>query len=258
MPSPATKILAALRRTRDASAMEAPPAALVSNVPPFFALEAAMATRVRTWRAMCLVLALALGGVIIGQQWLLSHELFARTNQEIIVVPGSPEFFRVRPGQIPDESVFLFAEYVAENLGSFSYRSARYHFQKIMGHMTPTAKARFEALFEQQVSDWLDRRVDQTFAYEPVRQYDIVNDERGPKYVVVVKGTRVRYVEGRSFSESREVLALEFRSRGNLTPDRPFIFELENIEWMTVAQFQASELSKAPRSRVTKQGDEKP
>jgi hypothetical protein len=89
-------------------------------LPPFSSLTAALTVRVRTWRAVCLVVSVVLLAVIAGQQVLLQHKLFAKTNEQYIIVPGAPEFFRVRPGLVPDESVFVFAEYVAAHLGHFS------------------------------------------------------------------------------------------------------------------------------------------
>ena len=38
---------------------------------------------------------------------------------------------------------------------------------------------------------------------------------------------------------SRNVLLLEFRAQGNLTAEKPYLFELENLEWLTPEQFDA-------------------
>lgn len=210
-----------------------------ATLPPFHALQAALTVRMRTWRTLFFVTAGVLLTVIVGQQRIIFHKLFQKMNEEVIVVPGSPEFFRVRPGQIPAESVFIFAEFVANNIGTFSYRNVKYHFGKVAEHMHPLAKGRFEADTDSRLKDWTERKVDQTFAYEPVRKFDLVSDARGPKYVAAVEGTRVQYVEGHAFSETRDVLLLEFRPQGNLTPEKPYLFEIENLEWLTPAQFEA-------------------
>jgi len=253
MPWVARKIEEVLSRVRYGEALGAHPLKPSHGVdlPPFYVLNAAMAARVRTWRGVYVLTTAVLGLVIVVQQRIIFHKLFQKMNEEIVIVPGSPEFFRVRPGQIPDQSVFMFAEYIASNLGTFSYRNIKYHFGKVTEHMSPVARGRFEALFEQRQKDWVNRKVDQSFAYEPVRRFDLSNDEHGPKYVAAVEGTRVQYVEGRAFSETHDVLLLEFRSRGNLTPDHPFIFEIENLEWMTPEQFRALKVSKNLSSGVT-------
>lgn len=222
-----------------------------TTLPPFHTLQAALAMRLRTWRTLFFVTTAVLVSVVIGQQRVIFHKLFQKMNEEVIIVPGSPEFFRVRPGQIPNESVFIFAEFVANNIGTFSYRNAKYHFGKVAEHMHPIAKGRFESDTEARMKDWSERKVDQTFAYEPVRTFDLVSDERGPKYVAAVEGTRVQYVEGHAFSETRDVLLLEFRAKGNLTPEKPFLFEIESLEWLTPSQFEAVKNSRG-LGKITK------
>lgn len=209
------------------------------NLPPFHSVETALLMRCRTWKIMFIVTTLVLIAIIFFQQKVIFHKLFQKMNEEIVIVPGSPEFFRVRPSQIPQESVFQFAEYIAGNLGNFSYRNVKYHFGKISEFMSPFVKGRFESDTEKRFADWTERKVDQSFSYDPVKSFDLINDDHGPKYVVSVSGTRIQYVEGHTFSETRDVLLVEFRPQGNLTPEKPFIFQIENIEWLTPAQFEA-------------------
>lgn len=209
------------------------------SIPPFYAIETALLMRCRTWKTTFIVSAIVLGGIILFQQRIISHKLFEKMNEEIVIVPGSPEFFRVRPGQIPQESAFNFAEFIAGNLGNFSYRNVQYHFGKISEFMAPLIKSRFESDTDKHVNDWTSRKVDQSFSYDPVKKFDLVNDDFGPKYVVAVTGTRTQYVEGHAFSETKDVLLIEFRPQGNLTPEKPFIFQIENLEWLTPQQFES-------------------
>lgn len=209
------------------------------TIPPFVSVQAALTARARTWRNVFLATSAVLGFVIVAQQRVIFHKLFQKMNEEIVIVPGSPEFFRVRPGQIPNESVFQFTEFVAANLGTFSYRNAQYQFGKIATHMHPVARGRFESGLQERIKDWSERKVDQTFAFEPVRSFDLVNDARGAKYVAAVDGVRTQYVEGHAFSETRNVLLLEFRAQGNLTAEKPYLFELETLDWLSPEQFEA-------------------
>jgi hypothetical protein len=209
------------------------------QLPPFYTMEAALLTRIHTWRAVFFAVTGVLLVVIAFQQRVIFHKLFQKMGESVVIVPGAPEFFRVRPGQIPDESVFLFAEYVAANLGNFSHRNVAYHFGKVTRFMHPTIRNTFEQSYESRVKDWSERKVDQTFAYEPVRQYDLIKDQKGGLYVTAVQGMRVQYVEGQAFSETRDLLVVEFRPLGDLTPEKPFLFEIEKLEWMNPEQFSA-------------------
>ncbi len=120
--------------------------------------------------------------------------------------------------------------------------------------MTPIARGRFETSYEQRLKDWSGRKVDQTFAYEPVRRFDLTSDEHGPIYTAAVEGVRTQYVEGHVFSETRDVLVLTFRSRGDLTPEKPFIFEIESLEWMTPDQYQALAAAKGLGQNTNSKG----
>lgn len=209
------------------------------NLPPFYQVQAALLTRVRTWKTIFFITTGILVFIILSQQRVIFHKLFQKMNETILIVPGSPEFFRVHPGQIPDESVFNFAEFVAGNIGNFSYRNVKYHYGKISEYMTPNLKGRFVSDYEKRLSDWQERRVDQNFSYEPTKTFDLVNEDRGAKYIVAVQGSRTQYVEGHAFSETRDVLLLEFRTQAKITPEKPFIFEIESLEWLTPTQFEA-------------------
>lgn len=214
------------------------------DLPAFYPLHAALSMRIKTWKILFIGTTGLLLAIILMQQRIIFHKLFQKLNEEIVIVPGSPEFFRVRPGQIPDESVFLFAEYIAANLGTFTHGNVKYHYSKVAEHMTPATKGAFESAMLGRQKDWEERRVDQVFAYEPVTAFDLINDDFGPKYIASVKGKRTQYVEGHVFSETTDVLLLEFRSRGNLTPERPYIFELEKMDWLTLPEFEAIKIAR--------------
>lgn len=209
------------------------------DLPPFYSALAAVNIRRRSWKMLFFASAGVLMTVVAFQQKVIGNKLFDKANEPFVIVPGAPEFTRIRPGQVPDESVFIFAEYVAANLGNFSWRNVRYHLGKVSAFMTPAMRGQFERDFEARAKEWVERRVDQNFAYEPVKQFQLQNDVRGQKYVVTVEGTRSQYVEGHVFLETKEFLNLVFRARGNLTPDRPFIFEIEDIRWLSPAQMDA-------------------
>jgi len=218
-------------------------ASTFSDLPPFHTALAALNMRRRSWKILFFASTALCAGVIAFQQRIIMHKLFEKGNESVVIVPGAPEFSRVRPGQIPDESVYIFGEFVAANLGNFTWRNVRYHFGKVAQYMTPAMRGRFERDLEARSTDWIERRVDQTFAYEPVRAFALTNDATGPIYRLTIEGTRSQYVEGRSFSEGREFLKLAFRVRGNLTADKPFVFELDSVEWLTTAQYAADKQS---------------
>lgn len=214
---------------------------LLASPPAFVALTAAL-----TYRLRVLTVCAAVGGavlvlVIIVQQRIILDKLFEEGREKVVIVPGAPEFIRVRPDQVPDEAVHLFAEYVAGQMGSFSHRDVRYQFGKLEKYMSREMAGRFNRDFEDQVKIWEARQLEQSFALEPVRTFYLRNDGSGPAYHAFVKGTTTRYLSGKSFSQTAQVLYLSFRTRAAFTTERPFIFELENLRWMDTPAAEALE-----------------
>lgn len=240
-----SEIILKLRNMRK-MAFDSQAAAEISTLPVYVSAVAAMNMRKNTWKGLFFT--------YVGLSVILLCVVKCKENvkETVVIVPGAPEFARVAPNQIPEESVFNFAEYVASHVGSFSYRNVKYHFSKIMNFMSPLAASKFQQNFESKLKDWQERRVEQGFAYEPVKVLNIDKDKFGTKYVVAVKGTRVQHVEGHVFSETRDVLLLAFRTRAKLTPEHPFIFEVESLEWFPEDTYESYKNEKFSNGEVSK------
>lgn len=157
----------------------------------------------------------------------------ALSEKDYLIVPGAPEFMRIRPGLIAPESVYLFSEYAASQLSTFSYNTVEGQFKSIADLMTPELKTRFLLSVERPIKMYKDLRVDQVFDIEPVKTFELKNDARGPKYVVRVRGQTRKYVEG-ALRESvpTEVVSFVFRPR-KIKTNQPWFFEIESFSRLT-------------------------
>lgn len=154
-------------------------------------------------------------------------------DKDYLIVPGAPEFMRIRPGLIAPESVYLFAEYAASQLSTFSYNTVESQFRAIADYMTPELKTRFLLSTERPLKMYRDLRVDQVFDSQPVKAFDLKNDGRGAKYIVKVRGQTRKYVEG-SLRETVPVENINFIFRPRkIKANQPWFFEIESYSRST-------------------------
>lgn len=208
-------------------------------LPPFESQIALISAQRNKWKAL-FVCAASVGIIASsGLAYFLNHQLFTKMNSDFLIVPGAAEFMRIRPNLIPDAVVFSFAEYVATYAGTFTYRNAKSHFASVAERMAPELKGRFLRDTDSRLGEWQRRRVDQVFAFDPINRFDVLSDPFGPKYSVVVKGTRTQYADGTLLAESEENLLLVLRPRLQLSPGSradESLFVIERLEWITRAQ----------------------
>ena len=208
-------------------------------LPPFESQIAILCAQRNKWRLLAASSVLFSMLAAISFAVLLHHKLFEKMNIEYIVVPGAAEFLKVRPNLIPDSVVFDFAEFVATYAGNFTYRNAKDHFATVAERMAPELKGRFLRDADSKFSEWSKRRVDQMFAFDPVRRFDVVNDKFGAKYVLVVRGNRTQYADGTKLLETDENLYLELRPRTSLAAGTRLdesLLLIERLDWVTSSQ----------------------
>lgn len=201
--------------------------------------------RVSTW--MMSGLTVLFIAIVSMQEWRVAKLTKALAERDYLIVPGAPEFMRIRPGFIADESVYLFAEYAANLLSTFSYNTVSAQYRTLSEFMMPELKTRFLLAMEKPLKMYRDLRVDQVFDMLPVKKFELKNDERGPKYIVRTQGQVRKYVEGnlRETVPNESVIFI-FRPR-KVKPSTPWFFEIESFERMTPEEEQKREaLSSIP------------
>lgn len=192
--------------------------------------------RVTTWFMSGLTLLFI--SIVAMQEWRVAKLTKALSERDYLIVPGAPEFMRIRPGFIADESVYLFAEYAANLLSTFSYNTVTAQYRTLSEFMTPELKARFLLAMERPLKMYRELRVDQVFDLEPVKKFELKNDERGAKYIVRTHGQVRKYIEG-NLRETvpNESILFTFRPR-KVKPSSPWFFEIESFDRMTPEEEQ--------------------
>jgi hypothetical protein len=201
----------------------------VADLPPFLSQAAIYRDRLRmakAWTIGVTVLAVAL----LGLQELRFHGALARyTNREILIVPGAVDFMRVRPNILPDNVVYYFAEYVAENVGTFNYLNVEAKANRVTEFFTPEFRERYLAELRKSQGAYRELRVTEVFSPSPATKFQLVKDAGGsPHYVVNVEGQLDRYSNDTRLVSEPEIITVKFRTT-RVLPDKPWFFEVENI-----------------------------
>jgi hypothetical protein len=206
---------------------------LVEELPPFLAQVAVYRDRLRIAKGFCIgVTVVAL--VLIGLQEARFHGALARyTNREILIVPGAVDFMRVRPNLLPDTSVYYFAEYIAEQVGTFTFQNVEAKTAHLGEFFSPAFRAKFETELRKNLRTWQELRVTEVFTPAPVTRFVLRKDAGGElHYVVDVRGQLDRYTNDTKLASTQEVMTLKFRTT-RIEADKPWFFEVEEISRMS-------------------------
>lgn len=195
------------------------------TLPPFVASQVIYNDRIRVLKFIALfnlIIAMAFCGLF----------LIDRNKKETLIIPGAPDFMRVRAGSIPDEVVYAFADYVARNLGTFSFRTVERQYKDISEFMAPEFKYRFITQTEAQLPALRELRVDEIFDADPVKNYQIKSDLKGAKYVVAVSGITKKFIDGNLRDTVSEAFLIEFRTTA-ISKNKPWMFQVESFRRTT-------------------------
>lgn len=208
-----------------------------NELPPFLAMTAVYRDRLRLAKAWAVGVTL-ICLVLVGLQEARFHGALGKyTNREILIVPGAVDFMRVRPNIIADNVVYYFAEYVAEQVGTFNHLNVEAKANRIGEFFTPQFRERYTQDVRRGLKTWRELNVSETFAASPATKFVLQKDESGtPHYVVDVHGQLERYSNDTRLASSQEVMTIKFRT-SRVTSDRPWFFEVEDIKRMTLEEW---------------------
>lgn len=192
---------------------------------PFVASQVVFNDRIRVLKAL---LILSLVALTIVSCFLAS----AKSTREIIAVPALPNVMKVRVGSLPDDFIYSFAEYVVRELGTFSYRSVERQYTALSELMAPEFKYRFLMEVSKKFKVFKELRVDEIFEQEPISKFEIINDKKGAKYRIVVKGATKKYIEGNLRETISEIFVIDCRTTP-MAGNRPWLLQIESFRRST-------------------------
>ncbi len=218
-------------------------------LPPFLAQAAVYRDRLRMAKAWTIGVTL-IALVLLGLQEMRFHGALARyTNRDILIVPGAVDFMKVRPNLLPDNVVYYFAEYVAENVGTFNYQNVETKAARVGEFFTPEFRERYQADLRRNIKSYRELNVTEVFTPAPASKFQIVKDAGGnPHYVVNVEGQLDRYSNDTKLVSDKEIFTIKFRTT-RILPDKPWFFEVEDISRKSRDEYAREQMA---RERLSK------
>ncbi len=225
-------ILAAIGRERDDDE------ALIEVMPPYNQYVASLKYRIRLFK-ISLAAVITLSLILLGIQIFEKSALLERLEQkDVYLVPGLiPNILRIRANTLSDSLVYEFADWFIDNLTNINFEEATVKINTLSGYMTPELKTRFLAEMKPKVELWTGRRVDQRFAFDPIKQFERTTEGRTTRFTVETWGTVRKSMEGRDLPAYREKITLVFQTRP-VSSEKTWIFEVASIERKTSQEIQ--------------------
>ena len=111
--------------------------------PPFASVTAIYNSKLRRYRNTIGILLAAITVIFCVEEFRLHKALKSILNKEWLVIPGATTFMRVRPGEISDEILFSFSDWVVKQLESFDYTDVAEQYHDLEKYMAPEMRAKF-------------------------------------------------------------------------------------------------------------------
>jgi len=224
-------------------------------LPPFLAAKAVYNDRLRMAKAFSVGVVLVSAGIVTLQELRFRGSLERALNKEFLIVPGVVDFMKVRPNLVPDNVVFYFAEYISEQIGTFSFQNVEDKYPRIAEFMTPQLREMFLAEMRKNLKLYREVAVSEIFNPKPAEGFKQVKDSAGnPYYHVDIHGIVDKYSNDQKIDSRSEVVSLEFRTT-RILPDKPWFFEVTSIRRLTFEEFKKEEDAK--RRLAQSEGDTK-
>lgn len=216
----------------------------LAMIPPFMASNAILQDRLQVAKVFCVGVIVVCVSIVALQEWRFKGALEHALNKEFLIVPGVVDFMRVRPGIIPDNVVFLFAEYMADQVGTFTYANVDERYKRASEFMSPALRESFLMELRKKEKDYRELAVTEIFSPQPIAKFEQLKDAaQNPYYLVHIKGTLDRYSNDQKIISEEEIFTLKFRTT-RIMADKPWFFELISLERQSSEEFARSESTK--------------
>ena len=241
------RTLGRARRERDLKVLVDP------RLPPHAMVVTSLLHRLYCERLAFLAIIFVMGATSIWQAVQNADLRDSLQHPDSYIVPSNiTDIMRIRANTISDELVYAFSETIVQDLTNVNYDDAETRYRELARYMHPTLKARFTREMREHIDLWRLRKIDQIFSFEKAKAFSRKSEEihgsTKTVYTVEVWGTMRKYVEGRATEPYRERVTLKFTT-GQVTTDRPWVFELLDIKRQTQQQIDDERLRASSEER---------
>ncbi len=198
--------------------------------PPFSSVITIYNFRIRIYKIFLCILLFTLITVFIVEEYRVRKMINVTLNKDIIVLPV-PNFMKVRAGEISDDVLFSFSDWVVKQLESFDYVDVDSQYHELEKYMNPEMRAKFIFEKKSKIDKYKKLAVVQYITFnKPQKIYQKI-DKNGESYFeVTYNGTIQRFTDDQKLKPIEEIFTLKFTTSSLENTNRKWIFDIKDIQ----------------------------
>lgn len=159
-------------------------------------------------------------------------------NREFLLVPGIPDYMKVRPGEMPTVNVLGFSDWFISQYMNFYYGDIDVKYVQLEDYMTPQYREQFKIFTNKEIKEVKDLSVSQVYQFEPAKEAKRNTDKNGSTYYTVTYiGKTVRYTNDELLPPSEpQVVVLKFKT-AKIDTTKIWTFEVVNMSVMKKSEY---------------------
>ena len=182
--------------------------------------------------------------IVVMQEIRSNNRLFQVANEmknrEFLLVPGVPDYIKVRPGEMPTANVLGFSEWFVSQYMDFYYGDIEQKYHQLEDYMSPQYREQFKIFTKKQIKEVQDLSVSQTYQFDPAKEAKRNTEANGSTYYTVTYiGKTVRYTNDEMLPPSEpQVVVLKFRT-SKIDTTKIWLFEVVNMSVMKKSEYDS-------------------
>lgn len=182
--------------------------------------------------------------IVVMQEVRFSNKLYQVANEmknrEFLLVPGVPNYMKVRPGEMPTVNILGFSDWFVGQYMNFYYGDIDIKYNQIEDYMSPEYREQFKLFSKKDLKEVKDLSVTQIYQVPPAKEAQRITDKNGSTYYTVTYiGNTIRYTNDQPLPPSEpQVVILKFKT-SRVDSTKMWLFEVANMSVMKKSEYDS-------------------
>lgn len=199
--------------------------------PPFASITAIYNSKIRRYKSIIGILLVVITVILCVEEFRLHKALKSILNKEWLVIPGATTFMKVRPGEISDETLFSFSDWVVKQLESFDYIDVAEQYHDLEKYMAPEMRAKFVIEKKAKIEKYKKLSVVQYISFnKPNNIYQKTSSNGESYYEVTYNGVIQRYSNDEKLKPITETVTIKFTTSSLENTNRKWFFNILDVQ----------------------------
>lgn len=231
-----------------------------ASLPPHVTLTDFYNLKLKTKNIQLIFVTAICLSIVIIQEFRSSSKLFQVANEmknrEFLLIPGVPNYMKVRPGEMPTVNILGFSDWFVAQYMNFYYGDIESKYTQIEDYMSPQYREQFKLFTKKEIKDVKDLAVTQVYQAPPAKEAKRATENNGITYYTVTYiGNTIRYTNDQALPPSEpQVVILKFKT-SRVDTTKMWLFEVENMLVMKKSEYDSmSRISSIDKNLVKDRG----